>query len=54
VKLPDFAKEGLKDLQQVLEAEIKVVSTEGGKGKISIPFNSKADFKRLVKQITGA
>ncbi|MFZ9002888.1 MAG: ParB/RepB/Spo0J family partition protein [Robiginitalea sp.] len=54
VKLPDFAKEGLKDLQQVLEAEIKVVSTEGGKGKISIPFNSKADFKRLIKQITGA
>ncbi|TNF71800.1 MAG: ParB/RepB/Spo0J family partition protein [Bacteroidetes bacterium] len=53
-KLPDFAKEGLKDLQQVLEAEIKVVSTEGGKGKISIPFKSKADFKRLIKQITGA
>ena len=37
-----------------LEAEIKVVSSEDGKGKISILFNSKADFKRLIKQITGA
>ncbi|MEJ2585327.1 MAG: ParB/RepB/Spo0J family partition protein [Robiginitalea sp.] len=53
-KLPDFAREGQKELQQALEAKIKVVSSGEGKGKISIPFNSKADFKRLIKQITGA
>ena len=53
-KLPDFAGEGLKELREALEAEIKVVSSEDGKGKISILFNSKADFKRLIKQITGA
>ncbi len=53
-KLPDFAGEGLRELREALEAEIKVVSSEDGKGKISILFNSKADFKRLIKQITGA
>ena len=53
-KLPDFAEEGLRELRQALEAEIKVVSSEDGKGKISIPFKSKADFRRLIKQITGA
>ena len=53
-KLPAFAMEGKKELQQALEAEVKVVSSAEGKGKISIPFKNKADFKRLIKQITGA
>ena len=54
VDLPDFAKAGLDELQQALQADIKVVASADGKGKISIPFKSKADFKRLIKQITGA
>ncbi len=53
-KLPDFAREGQKELQKVLETGVKVVSSGDGKGKISISFNNEGDFRRLIKQITGA
>ena len=53
-KLPDFALEGQQELQRALETDIKVVSSEKGKGKISISFKDKEDFSRLIKQITGA
>jgi len=53
-KLPDFVREGQKELEQALDTDIKVVSSEKGKGKISISFRNKEDFSRLIKQITGA
>ncbi|MGB5403051.1 ParB/RepB/Spo0J family partition protein [Robiginitalea sp.] len=53
-EIPDFALEGLEALKQYLDTEAKLAISENGKGKISIPFKSPADFKKLVKQITGA
>ena len=44
---------GAKHLKHYLSANIKVNSTDDGKGKISIPFSSEEDFQRLKKLITG-
>ncbi len=44
---------GTKHLKHYLSANIKVNSTDDGKGKISIPFSSEEDFQRLKKLITG-
>ncbi len=53
-EIPDFALEGLEALKQYLDTEAKLAISENGKGRISIPFKSPADFKKLIKQITGA
>ena len=53
-EIPDFALEGLEALKQYLDTEAKLAISEDGKGRISIPFKSPADFKKLIKQITGA
>ncbi len=52
--LPAFAREGQQELRSSLQSAVRVRATDDGKGKISIPFQSKADFQRLLKQITGA
>ncbi|MGB5189355.1 ParB/RepB/Spo0J family partition protein [Robiginitalea sp.] len=52
--IPDFAAEGLEALKQYLDTEAKLAISGDGKGKISIPFKSAADFKKLIKRITGA
>jgi ParB family chromosome partitioning protein len=51
---PAFAREGLRELKEYLEAEVKVVSSGAGKGKISISFSDRDEFERLKKLITGA
>jgi len=53
-EIPDFAAEGLEALKQYLETNAKLAISGDGKGKISIPFKSPADFKNLIKRITGA
>ena len=53
-EIPDFATRGLEALNQYLETEAKLAISGDGKGKISIPFKSPADFKNLIKRITGA
>lgn len=53
-EIPDFATQGLEALKQYLEREAKLAISAEGKGKISIPFKSTADFKNLIKRITGA
>ncbi len=47
-------QEGMEELKQHLEAEIRVTSKGKAGGKISIPFEDVAEFKRLIKRITGA
>lgn len=51
---PAFAREGHRELKAYLQAEVKVVSSETGAGKISIPFSDRKEFERLKKLITGA
>ena len=50
---PELINNGVKHLKRYLSANITVKSTDGGKGKISIPFSSEEDFQRLKKLITG-
>lgn len=52
--LPDFAEDGLEILQAYLDTPISIQASENGKGKITISFHSKEDFRRLKKRITGA
>ena len=53
-EIPGFAARDLEALREYLHAEVKLAVSKGGKGKISIPFKSVADFKELIKRITGA
>lgn len=53
-KLPEFAEEGLEALRGFLDLEVRITSTAEGRDRISIPFRDKAEFKRLIKRITGA
>lgn len=52
--IPDFAATDLEALREYLDSEVKLAITKDGKGRISIPFKSVADFKKLTKRITGA
>ncbi len=51
--LPEFAKTGMYQFGQSLSAKVDIKASENGKGKITIPFNSKEEFFRLKKLITG-
>lgn len=50
---PVFAKIASKELTEHLSAKVAVNASEGGKGKITIPFNSEEEFKRIKKIIVG-
>lgn len=52
--LPEFAEDGMEVLKAFLDTAVEVQASEKGKGKITIPFGSKEEFRRLKKQITGA
>jgi len=52
--LPDFAEEGLEALRDYLDAGVSIQATGKGKGKITIPFRNREEFRRLKKRITGA
>lgn len=48
-----IAPEQVKALQKYLSAKVGVSASKSGKGKITIPFESEAEFLRLTKLITG-
>lgn len=50
---PVFANIASKELTVHLSAKVVVNASEGGKGKITIPFNSEEEFKRIKKIIVG-
>ncbi len=52
--LPDFAEAGLEDLKEFLDAAVHIQASGSGKGKITIPFHNREEFRRLKKRITGA
>lgn len=51
---PDYIAESITELTDYLSVKVDVTATEKGSGKISIPFHSKEEFKRLKKLISGA
>ena len=51
---PDYIIESIPELTDYLSVKVDVTATEKGNGKISIPFHSKEEFKRLKKLISGA
>ena len=48
-----FAKDEVKALRDFLAVNVNISASETGKGKITIPFTSEKEFKRLTKLITG-
>lgn len=52
--LPEFVKNGTTELEKYLNATVSINTSNKGKGKISIPFSSEEEFKRIKKVITGA
>mgnify|MGYP003671352618 CR=1 FL=1 len=50
---PDFLEEGTGELTNLLSVKVVVQATEKGKGKITIPFHTEEEFKRIKKLIIG-
>lgn len=50
---PVFAKIASKELADHLSTKVAVNASDGGKGKITIPFNSEEELKRIKKIIVG-
>ncbi len=50
---PIFAKKASKELTDHLSAKVSVNASDGGKGRITIPFNSEDEFNRIKKIIVG-
>ena len=48
-----FAQDEVKALRDFLDVNVNISASETGKGKITIPFTSEKEFKRLTKLITG-
>ncbi|MGI9546769.1 MAG: ParB/RepB/Spo0J family partition protein [Flavobacteriaceae bacterium] len=53
VPTPAFFKNSSGELEEYLDSKVEVKATEEGKGSIRIPFNSREEFRRLKKLITG-
>ncbi|SFR31412.1 chromosome partitioning protein, ParB family [Robiginitalea myxolifaciens] len=52
VRLPGYATQGQEELKAFLQAAVKV-QAKGSKGKITVPFSSEDEFRRILKRITG-
>ncbi len=52
-KQPSFVAPQLKDLEDYLDVKVGITASEEGKGKISIPFGSESELRKLTKLITG-
>jgi len=50
---PEFVQSGVSHFNHHLSTKVVIKSSENGKGKITIPFHSAAEFHRLKKLITG-
>lgn len=51
--LPKYAKEAQSDLSGLLESKVSIKVAANGKGQLVVPFTSKEDFNRILKQIKG-
>lgn len=51
--IPDFAKENIDKFTNHLSVKVAISASEKGKGKITIPFHSQEEFKRIKKLILG-
>ncbi|MBU3822637.1 ParB/RepB/Spo0J family partition protein [Flavobacteriaceae bacterium XHP0103] len=51
---PNFVKEGISVFSEYFGHKIDVKVSKNGKGKITIPFHSEEDFKRIKKLVEGA
>jgi len=52
-QIPEFAKINVGAFCNHLDAKVAIYADEHGKGRITIPFRSEAEFHRLKKLITG-
>jgi len=48
-KIPEYITQGNKELNELLGAKVAVKLSGSNKGKITIPFNSEAEFNRIKK-----
>jgi ParB family chromosome partitioning protein len=51
--LPTYVESSVEGLKERLGAHVTATANSKGKGKISIPFNSKEDLERITKLIHG-
>lgn len=49
--LPHFAAQGEQLLKDYLNTQIKVKTSQNGKGQVTIPFKNEVDFQRILKLI---
>ena len=52
--IPQFISTGVAELKEHLNAKVAVKASGKTGGKITIPYNSKEEFERIVNRITGA
>jgi ParB family transcriptional regulator, chromosome partitioning protein len=50
---PAFVKSGAGELTDHLSIKVSINTSESGNGKITIPFNSEEEFRRIKKLIVG-
>ncbi|WP_209399614.1 ParB/RepB/Spo0J family partition protein [Pseudozobellia sp. WGM2] len=51
--VPDFAKKNIDKFTDHLSVKVAISASDKGKGKITIPFHSQEEFKRIKKLILG-
>jgi ParB family chromosome partitioning protein len=52
-EVPKFVKKGIRDFSEYFGQKVDVKVGKNGRGKITIPFNSEADFTRIKKLVKG-
>ncbi len=52
-KTPEFVSGSIDELTDGLSVKISITASEKGSGKITIPFHSQEEFKRIKKLILG-
>ncbi|TVZ53237.1 ParB/RepB/Spo0J family partition protein [Dokdonia sp. Hel_I_53] len=53
-EIPTFIEKGSENFAEYFGAKVDIKVARNGRGKITIPFSSEEDFKRLQKLIKGA
>jgi ParB family chromosome partitioning protein len=51
--IPTFAKDAQISLSEYLDSKVNIKVSGNGKGQLVVPFTSKEDFERILKQIKG-
>lgn len=51
--LPEFVSKNIGAIKEHLDVKVDISANANGKGKITIPFNSEKEFKRLKKILAG-